>query len=64
MSQRDCKQTIRERFQVLFTWSDESTIEVHPERTIRFRRPRVLFSEGLIGTASKIGYTWDLPQLS
>lgn len=64
VSQKDCKKTIRERFQVLFTWSDESTIEVRPERTIRFRRPQVLFSEGLIGTASKIGYTWEIPRLS
>jgi hypothetical protein len=59
MTHKDSKKMIRERFQVLLTWSDEWTIEIRPGRNLRFGRPQVSFSEGLIGSASKTIYEWD-----
>ena len=62
MTLKDSKKTIRERFQTLLTWSDEVTIEIHPGRTLRYNRPDVSFSQGLIGTATKTDYKWESTQ--
>ncbi len=59
MKHKGSKTSIRERFQVLLTWSDEWTIEIRPGKMVRYSRPSVSFSQGLIGTASKTDYRWD-----
>jgi hypothetical protein len=59
VADRTSKKAIRERFQVLLTWSDEITLQVRKSGTSRFKRPTVSFSDGLIGTATKIEYPWN-----
>jgi hypothetical protein len=64
VTDRTSKKGIRERFQVLLTWSDEITLEVRTSGTSRFKRPTVSFLDGLIGTATKTEYSWNPPSFS
>jgi hypothetical protein len=64
VTDRTSKKAIRERFQVLLTWSDEITLEVRTSGSSRFERPTVSFSDGLIGTAAKTEYSWNPPSSS